>query len=300
MEICRSNNNNHAGVTEAPEYLKVARESILEYLFNALFFNVNYKDLAQSNLEHMTNLFMNPMPEMTTTPRVYPFYEKMFRNTAITTRGYLTHCFSVVIDAGVRDHPFVTRRDFDLLLLHKVLTGELKLSLALCRSYLFKGSYNPLSEVRKCFLMTIQMHEGISRPLSETTWTTMDGGFVMQSTAHHLTKRVLKMGLTYCADHVIHWTPAKISAIIRFAETTDLRVRSTKVRSSALFTVTKGVFLIGKSQGLIISTRDCHPYVFAWTPAGLHRFDDITEYLWSKLGRDVKSTVRQLNKPHVG
>lgn len=294
MEVCRAVSNNNAAVTKAPDDLKIVRASVLKYLFNAVYFNVHYKDLALSNIEHMTNFFMYPIIEEdnTATPRVYPFYKKLFANTSTVNRGYLTHCFTAVIDAGLTNNPFITRRDFDLMLLHKVLTGELKLSLTLCRSYLFKGSYNPLAEVHKCFVMALRMASEI--PPTVCQWVKVAGAYVMCAAEAGMTKRALKIGLSFCADNVLYWTPSKIASIMEFARTTDVRVSTEKIPSTSLMTVTKGVFLITTSQGLIVNTRDCHPYVYAWTPLGVYRYDNMTEYLYSELGAAVNATVRQV------
>jgi hypothetical protein len=298
MGVCRAVSNNNQGVTEVPDYLRVVRKSVLKYLYNAIFYNVNYKDLALSNVEHMTNFFMYPVTTTTThkTAEVYPFYTRMFANTSTVNGGYLEHCFSAIIDGGIGDHPFVTRRDFDLLLIHEVLTGSIKLSRTLCKSYLFKGTYNPLTDVYKCFVMTLKMSSNV--PPAVCRWVPSGRGqytMTAQVGGGALSKRALKMGLAYCATNVPYWTPSKVYSLIEFAKTTDVRVSTTKVPSHVLLSETKGVFLVSTKQGLIINTRDCHPYVYAWDAVGLHRFDNVSEYLYSELGAAVEATVRRVN-----
>lgn len=298
MEVCYAASNNTTGVVKVPVYLRVVRARILKYLYNAVYYNVNYKDLALTNVEHMTNFFMYPIHSdlKDATPSVYPFYDAMFSNTSTVNKGYLTHCFSAVIDAGLNQHPFVTRRDFDIILMYMVFTGKIRLTKTLCRSYLFKGSYNPLTDVFKCFLMVNKMNNSVP-PIARAAvprWVPVgcEGHVTMHAPIGTLTKHALKIGLAFCSENVLYWTPQKISAIVEFAAHTDVRVITKKVPSHTLFTETNGIYLTNARQGLVVNSRDCHPYVYVWDVSGLHRFDNLSEYLYSELGTVVKSTVR--------
>lgn len=294
MHVCLASSNINSAVTEVPDYLREVRASVMKYLFNAMFYNVNYKDLALTNIEHMTNFFMYPMvTSETATPNVYPFYESMFANTSLVNGGYLSHCFSVVIDNGLRKHPFVTRRDFDLLLIHKILTGEVQLSLTICRSYLFKGKYNPLADVYKCFLMTAKMNMDIPREVSQ--WTIAKDRCTMSVPAK-LNERALRLGLMCCSGNVQYWTPSKVRNIIDLSPTIDLQVDTIKVSSGSLFENTKGVYQITPKRGLIVNTRECHPYVYVWDENGVHRFENIADYLYSDLGVTTSTVTRLISK----
>lgn len=259
-----------------------------KFLFNALAYNLNYKDLAHTNVEHMTNFFMYPVVR-TQEDRLYPFFSKMFANTLMINGGYLEHCDMEVVDAGLTANPFITRRDFDLSLMYFVLTGKMKLTVLACRSYLFKGSFNPLADIYKWFLLALKRAGTIPmRALSHPWKMTEDGLWHMPACQENLTERTIKAGLAYC--NVLKCTPDKIASLVDV----DLRVKTEKVPAEVLISNPTGKYLIGATCGLVVNVRDCHPYVYAWTPSGLHRFDSPIDYLYSDLGKEVGQTVLRI------
>lgn len=291
LELCEAASNNHRSLRLVPEYLKVVRARMVKFLFNALAYNVNYKDLSHTNVEHMTNFFMYPA-EMPHRP-IYPFCEKLFANTLLVNGGYLNHCDCIIVDAGISNSPFVTRRDFNLTLLYLVLTGKVRLTVTVCRSYLFKGSYNPLEEVFKGLVMALKMTQALPARMHTARWVVKnDGRWFMAASLPGLTKRTIKIGLRYCGDNVLFWTPEKMAAIDEFASSTNLRVKTEKMPTETLLTETRGMYLVSATCGLVVNVRDCHPYVYVWTQDGLYRFDCLVDYLYS--GLSINHTVRRL------
>lgn len=294
MELCAAAADTNNSVRAAPEYLVTVRRRMREFLYNALAYNLNYKDLAHTNVVHMTNFFMYPMVS-TPKDKLYPFYSKTFANTLTVNGGYLDHCDREIIDAGLAAHPFITRRDFDLTLLYFVLTDKIKLTVPACRSYLFKGSFNPLVDVYKYFLMALKRANAIPVRAPSRAWKmTKEGMWHLPAHQEKLTKRAIKVGLVYCGRNVLTWTPDIITSLVQFSSNTDLRIKTEKVSVEALISNPTGKYLIGTTCGLVVNVRDCHPYVYAWTTSGLHRFDSPIDYLYSDLGKDVGQTVRRM------
>lgn len=292
LDLCSAISNNNDDIKLVPNHVKIVRERMIKFLFNALAYNVHYKDLGHMNLEHMTNFFMYPM---TNSSQLYPFYTNLFENTLSINGGYLQHCKKLVIDAGISGNPFVTRRDFDLTLLYFILTGKIKLTVEACRSYLFKGSFNPLADVFKCFVMVLKMTTELPMRILGGQWTTDDKGeCFMSAPLNQLSKRAIKIGLTYCGDNILFWTPNKIRAITEFATTTNIRIQTKKVPVETLISENKGMYLIDSSCGLVINVSDCHPYVYVWTSNGLFRYDSPIEYLYSDKGIKQNTIVKKL------
>ena len=119
----------------------VLRGRVNKFLFNALAFNVNYKDTGNTNVAHMTTF---PMYPLETDPRVlerendglYPMLRTLFHNTLLINHGYVKHCYERLVSPfALLDSPFLSKRDFNLAVFYLVLTGHLRLSETLCKSY---------------------------------------------------------------------------------------------------------------------------------------------------------------------
>lgn len=298
LEICDAAANTNNSVRVVPGYLGIVRQRMLKFLFNALAYNLNYKDLAHTNVEHMTNFFMYPLV-CTPKGRLYPFFCKMFANTLTINGGYLDHCDKKVLDGGLTCNPFITRRDFDLVLLYFVLTGKIKLSVLACRSYLYKGSFNPLSDIYKCFLMALKRSCAIPMRVVGGPWRMAnDGLWHMPACQVNLSDEALKVGLFYCGHNIVRWTPDKIRSLIDFALGSGVNVETENVPAETLISNPTGKYLIGARCGarcgVVINVRDCHPYVFEWSVSGLRRFDSPIDYVCSHVGKTIGRTVCRL------
>ncbi|KAK3761579.1 hypothetical protein RRG08_010303 [Elysia crispata] len=200
----------------APEYLLVVRKSMMTYLTNALMFNVHYKDIGHTNLMHLTAFPIYPLEEEHPVD-AYPLFVRLFENTQAFNGGYVKHCASAVVTALLDQHPFVTRRDFDLTLTYFVLTGAVQLSRTVCRSYLFKGSYNPLADVYKSYLVASK----ISRPLvaaatPKGVWAPYpedDSAWFLSAPTDGWSRPLLLLGLKFGDGYSMqHWTPGRIKS----------------------------------------------------------------------------------------
>ena len=291
FKLCYVSADINNSVRVVPEYLVIIRRRMCKFLFNALAYNLNYKDLAHTNVEHMTNFFMYPLV-CTPKDRLYPFYLKMFANTLMVNGGYLDHCDRMVVDAGITTNPFITRRDFDLTLMYFVITDKVKLTVTACRSYLFKGSYNPLADVYKCFLAALKGTNAIPTRSPSNHWKmTKDGLWHMPAPYKDLTEIVIKVGLVYCGPSLLLWTPSKIASLVEYCKDKGNNIETEKVPVETLISNPIGKYLIKTTCGLVVNVRDCHPYVYTWTAAGLYRFNSPMDYLYSHLAKEIGQTV---------
>lgn len=281
-ELCLANINNT--IKPTPEYLITIRRRMHVFLFNALAYNLNYKDLAHTNIEHMTNFFMYPLIS-TPKDKLYPFYSKVFANTLMINGGYLDHCDRKVVDI-IEDNPFITRRDFDLALMYFLLTRKINLSEAACKSYTFKGSFNPLADVYRCFVWSLKITNTIPTRVSRP-WSKINGYWHMPAPINNLSKRAIKIGLRYFGDNLLYLTNKKINSLVEYINNASTKhaIETKKVSIDTLISKHTGKYLIGLTCGLVINVREFHPYVYAWTAAGLYRFNDPMEYLYSEIGK---------------
>ena len=294
LELCADINSDEMVI--APEYLLVVRKSMMTYLTNALMFNVHYKDIGHTNLMHLTAFPIYPLEEEHPVD-AYPLFVRLFENTQAFNGGYVKHCASAVVTALLDQHPFVTRRDFDLTLTYFVLTGAVQLSRTVCRSYLFKGSYNPLADVYKSYLVASK----ISRPLvaaatPKGVWAPYpedDSAWFLSAPTDGWSRPLLLLGLKFGDGYSMqHWTPGRIKS---FSILCDRAYNPVHYPTIAVTTPkligdhTAGLFVInGGESGLVVNHRECHPQVFVWDRLGLYRFDSLLDYLFSAMGRDVR------------
>lgn len=299
-DLCDDINNEV--MVPVPRHVLTIRRRMFKYVINALAYNVNYKDLGHTNVMHFTNFAMYPLPSEggggEAERQMYPFLKRLFANTLRMNGGYTDHCYETIVASLEADSPYVTRRDFDLALTYFVLTGRMNLSKTVCRSYLFKGSFNPLKDVYKSFLTATILSTKARRRASPPKWTPRSDGcgwFMKLEEQGVLTKSNIILGLKYCKGYKIqYWTPAKVAAV-KAATLIGTTTVSTKTEDPVdLLSIDKGLFVVDDSYGLVINYRDCHPQVYTWHETGITRFDTLMDYLCSDDGGAVIRKVERI------
>lgn len=286
-DLCRVINNNDSSIAPTPKYLYIVRRRMFTFLINAISFNVHYKDLGHTNVVHMTNF---PMYPLETGPKMYGVFNKLFRNTVMINGGYIAHCDrSVVSLGGAENNPFVSRRDFDLVLLYLVLTGKIRLSLEVCRSYLFKGSFNPLSDVFKCLTFATAMPQSVSGQ-NDGGWRPA-GGAVFLPAESQLSEQSIKLGLKYCGGYdILFWRPSKIRQITSAsAGYSQVSVKCVKVTPETVVAESKGLYVVNECYGLVVNYSESHPEVYVWNKSGIFRYDNLFDYLYSEEGMAIRT-----------
>ena len=149
VELARSINNGR--VSPVDRQTAALRNRVNKFLFNALAFNINYKDTGHTNVAHMTTFPMYPLEtdrEVVEKENewLYPVLRTLFHNTLLINHGYVKHCYErLAAPFALQDSPFLTRRDFNLAVFYLVLTGHLRLSETLCKSYQYSSPSNPVN-----------------------------------------------------------------------------------------------------------------------------------------------------------
>ncbi|GFR78649.1 hypothetical protein ElyMa_002267900, partial [Elysia marginata] len=143
--------NSTVASVHADEGILRIRLRVHRFLFNALVFNVNYKDTGNTNVAHMTTFPMYPLElESETLERenawLYPTFRMLFFNTLHINHGYVKHCFEkLVTPFATASSPYLRKSDFHLVTFYMVVTGHLKLSEVLCKSYRYASPSNPMN-----------------------------------------------------------------------------------------------------------------------------------------------------------
>lgn len=285
MDLCTTINTNNLRATPTPEYMRVIRKRILRFLKNALTYNINYKDLGHTNVCHMTTFPMYPL-EPPPADDLYQVFRRLFSNTLLINGGYVAHCDASVVSLGFPDPPFVNRRDFDLALLYMVLTGQVKLTKKVCRSYLFKGGFNPLDEVFDLLTFitrSVPTPPG-SLPTAQPGWKVLDdtASAFLAAPCANLSKGAILTGLTFCGGYQIgHWTPCKVWSVVELCADRVVQVVATEVSSGVACIVgsVKDMFIINGTDGLVVNLGESHQQVYLWTKTGITRYDSLFEYL---------------------
>lgn len=294
-ELC--DNINSDAPIPTPDHVRVVRRRIMKYLTNALAYNVNYKDLGHTNIVHFTNFPMYPLSEPgtgVTETNMYPFLRRLFANTLMINGGYTDHCHRLIIGHRESESPFVTRRDFDFMLVYFVLTGAVQLSKTVCRSYLFKGSFNPLNDVYKAFMVASILSRARHKSRSTASWVPhRDGYWYLRTATGPLSRDDIAMSLKHCGGYKIqHWSPDRVRAICDAVRVIDPIYRTEYESIVNLVSADKGIYLINGDNGLIINYKDCHPQVYVWNSTGIFRFDTLMDYLCSQMGARIHSVER--------
>lgn len=297
-DLCRYINS--AEMIPAPPHVKEVRRRMMKYLRNALFYNVHYKDLGHTNVPHMTNFPMYPLSEGAHRSDVYPLFAKLFGNTVKFNGGYLDHCDDVVIAGRDVSSPFVARRDFDLALVYFVLTGAIRLTKCVCRSYLFKGSFNPLKDVYKVFVAVREINR-TAKAAVRPKWFPYDGcGWMLPLLGGARTERVSKdllaTALMHCGGFDMQrWTAAKVSSVIeRVAEGHVSRYALSQVPLVSLVTADKGMYVVNDGEyGFVTNRKPCYGRVYLWAPdEGVIKYDDVYDFLNGPRGARIRKVER--------
>jgi len=268
---------------------------MFRFLSNALSFNVHYKDMGHTNVAHMTNF---PIYPFSVGPSdLYPVYTHLFSNTLYINGGYIDYCRKKVVEGNESSNPFLTRRDFDLVLLYFILTNKIKLTNLLCKSYLYKGGCNPLTEIFKLFTLAAKLSQSVCIHIPvPSQWTiTRDYSFLRAPT--ELTANTIKVGLKYCGDELVTWSVEKVQKIVDEANKINppMIIPTIDVDVSTLVSSDKGGLYLanGGEYGIVtFNGLESHPHMYVWTQDGLYKYENISDYLYSLAGRELGNIQR--------
>ena len=253
-----------------PKYLEVVRNRVRKFLTNALFYNVNYKDFGHLNISHWTNFLIYPLERVE--GDIYPFFMKFFNNTAYTNGGYVNYCVRTTIRGN--ETPFIHRRDFDLLVLYLVLTKKIRLSVTLCRSYLFKGGYDIFADLYKYFVFKL-LHKPSTKHLTKKVRWMKEKDYWLLKSPSELNKAVISFGLYHC-ENVSYWTAEKIQSIASFFNGSEGDTNNIVLKEVKNFHILRfgGRYIVNDGEyGVIYSNLESSPYAFVWDREGLKRFE---------------------------
>ncbi|GFR75994.1 hypothetical protein ElyMa_005789500 [Elysia marginata] len=261
----------------APEYVLETRRRVLRFIANGVRLNIHYKDLGHTNVEHWTAFFTNPLGSREIRDGFYPLYSKLFANSLLFNSGYEERVVRDTVLGLEKNSPFLTVRDGHLLVLYFVLTGSLVLAQRLCKSYMFRGGYNPVKTVYdtvKAFVLPTIVAQPTCR------WTPATVGeaywFCGESTEKiAVDAETLAFALKYCGGYNLScWTPEsardKYRACSRLSQLESV-LGEEELSLNVLYTTTKGQFVVtdrgtGEAHGVVVKKKDCDDKVYAWKP----------------------------------
>ena len=289
IDLARSINNGR--VSPVDRTTSVLRGRVNKFLFNALAFNVNYKDTGNTNVAHMTTF---PMYPLETDPRVlerendglYPVLRTLFHNTLLINHGYVKHCYERLVSPfALLDSPFLSKRDFNLAVFYLVLTGHLRLSETLCKSYRYSSPSNP---VNLLFGLFTALGGGVARrtgvSLTESPVVPDEHSFGVAVVHLNAPEEARLWG-------VREWN--KIVADAHLARPNSIEKRRVRRGSTGLMRRVKGGFLISEDEEgrrmvglLIINASPSRNVVIFWC-ARTGRTASFTQSFLSAVRTDV-------------
>ncbi|RUS70279.1 hypothetical protein EGW08_021956 [Elysia chlorotica] len=151
----------------------IIRRRVQKYMFNALIYNINYKDTGNVNICHMTTFPMHVLENNGNVvnadlAEVYPLYKTLFDNTIWMNHQYAKHCFKTVLDPlyfssmslsekDYNNNCFVCKLDFHYAVFYFVMTGGMTISEAVCKNYHYATPVSPLTQLFDLFLVVYAM-----------------------------------------------------------------------------------------------------------------------------------------------
>ena len=211
-------------------------------------------------------------------------------------------------------NPFLTRRDFDLVIMYFILTRKVELSVEVCRSYQTEGGYNPFSKAFNFFLMLNTLENPPSyEPRDHLKWTFWDeDGYTLRLEGSALppgvkiSENVAGVAMFMCGgfENIRMWGSKMITEHVFKAAKVheEWPFVTDKASVSDLIKQTSGVFLVNKKEDpgfvdivICIDCRDSHEYVYEWSKEGLFRHEHVMMFveLLKKAGKCV--TVKKMS-----
>ena len=264
------------GCPEASKHTLVIRQRVCKYMMNALVFSVNYKDTGNTNVCHMTNFPMYPLLNDLGV-EVYSIYKALFKNSLQFNNGYTKHCFErMVMDPGVIRSPYLSKRDFIFGVFYMVLTGRMKLSEELCKSYRYSSMVHPINQIFDLMLVLV----------SGPSVTPMESQSSVELTQHDF-------GVAVCHHGAISdarlWNTSKLVSIAAGSHKIDpasIMYRPTARGTTSILMASKGAFVLypreeEKALGLLIinANRARSVAVFCTTKANVRVFPSALHFL---------------------
>lgn len=268
--------------TKAPPLVHIVRQRMRKYLYNGLFFIINYKDFGLTNINHYLSFARFPMNRLLksreTCDQYYTSFATLLDNTEVINRGYLQESAHKVLPTD--DNPFITRGDFDLCLLYFVLIGEVMLSKRVCLAFLQRSTFNPLDDVFNAICYASALERGnrqLSSALTTSTFST--------TSAVKLDKVGLALGLSYFGNPRF-WSDDRRRAIEIGVSSVKDYTPMLRETDLAIVIMTKDATYIvdGGVEGLYVRTNACTKCVIVWLSDGLGvcRFNTVMDYLYDR------------------